>query len=122
MNQKIQSAHNAYCELAQELSLPLVTLQSILVLFYQEHKTLPQLTAKHIQNENWPALEAYLHKIKGASSSLRMMAIRHQAWLLEDQLKAGKPLNLEQMQPLYYVLQKAIDLYQLDALSNVKLE
>ena len=117
-NSPLPSENEACIVLSQQLKVPMATLCLILRLFYDEYKTLTPVTTQLIENENWPELQAYFHKLKGASGGLNMWPLRAELVILEIQLQQGQALTIEAMQPLYKEMQGVIKRYQLSSIAT----
>lgn len=110
---------DALTELSLKLDLPETTVVSVLSLFYDEYHPYLQITTDYINRQDWAALEAYVHKVKGSSGSLQMQKLRLQLADLELRLKKGEQVTVEQLQPFYQEMQTAITLFGLDTIKPV---
>lgn len=105
---------NALKKLANSIGVPEVTLQSILVMFYNEHHSIRKQTQDWIERNAQSELVAYVHKLKGASGSLKMHALRQQVIQIENRLRLDEPISVEDFEPLYLEMDLVIKRYQLE--------
>ncbi|MEA3405104.1 MAG: Hpt domain-containing protein [Pseudomonadota bacterium] len=110
-------SNKALRELSNTIGVPEQTLQSILALFYNEHSQIREQTLLRVEQNSQQELATYIHKLKGSSGSLQMHGLRQSLVLLEERLKLGQKLTVEDLEPLYLEMDFVIKQYQLDKVS-----
>ena len=104
----------AVSELSLQLGVTEATIVLVLSIFYEEYSAYPKLMTHYIEGQNWSALHACVHKLKGSSGSLQMHNLRALLAELEGRLKLGELVTVEQLQPVYDEIYAVINYLQLD--------
>ena len=112
-DKKNQSKLYDFSELSERLGVSSETLESVLTLFYEQYHALPEICDQLIKEQDWLALQALVHKMKGSCSSLQMHALCSELDNVEHSLKRGERFEIKALEPLFSGLKQVIDLYQL---------